>query len=154
MTTATTTDQKNDVTEREFATFHLGELLIGIDIRQIREINRHVEVTTVPHAHPSVRGVINLRGEVVTVIDLRTILELEPAMITPDTRNLIIDNGEDSIALLVDRIADVVHVQTNEIGAPPANSNGTDHHYFQGVVRLEKGLLIILNVNETVAVMS
>lgn len=138
--------------EMEIATFYMGDILMGVDIQKVQEINRHVDITPVPQAPACVRGVINLRGDVVTVLDLRTVLELEPAEITDQSRNMIAKAGDEQIGLLVDRIADVVKVTRNEIEPPPANVSGIDGRFFDGVYKMESELLIILNAEEVLSV--
>lgn len=138
--------------EVEYATFHVGDLLIGIDIRQVEEINRHLRLTPVPQAPDCVRGVINLRGEVVTVVDLRTILGLEPVDTTRSSRNVIVNSHDERIGMLVDSVADVVTVDSAKVAPPPANVSGIDGKFFQGVFRLEKELLVVLNVQAALAV--
>ena len=71
----------------QVATFMIGNMLLGIDIQKVQEINRHLETTRVPHAPTCVRGVINLRGEVVTVVDLRSVLGLLQSETTADSRS-------------------------------------------------------------------
>lgn len=139
------------VTEHEFATFFVGESLIGIDILQVQEINRNLELTQIPHAPPSVRGVVNLRGDVVTVIDLRVAFGLPKRPIDRASRNIILSCGEERIGLLVDRIADVVHAKSDEIDAPPANLHGLSGRFFSGVYKLEQDLLLILDAETAVA---
>ncbi len=139
------------VTEHEFATFYVGDSLIGIDILQVQEINRNLELTHVPHAPPCVRGVVNLRGDVVTVIDLRVVFRLPGRPIDGANRNIILSCGEERIGLLVDRIADVVHAKSDEIDVPPANLLGLSGRFFSGVHKLENDLLLILNATSVVA---
>jgi purine-binding chemotaxis protein CheW len=133
------------------ATFAIGDLLLGIDIHQVREINRNTGITPVPHAPPAVRGVINLRGEVVTVIDLRRVLGLPPAELTRSSRTVVVNHGAERIGFLVDAIADVITAENAEIDPLPENLSGVDQSFFQGVFKLEQGLLVILNVDEALA---
>ena len=138
--------------EVEFVTFYVGNLLIGVDILHVEEINRQVKITPVPHAPEQVRGVINLRGEVVTVVDLRKVLGMQNTQIDEQSRTVVVNSGNEVIGLLVDSIADVVRFQADEIDPPPANVNGVDNRFFQGVHKLDHALLIVLNVEEAVAV--
>jgi purine-binding chemotaxis protein CheW len=138
--------------EIEFATFYVGNILLGIDIRKTEEINRQLDLTTVPNAPALVRGVVNLRGEVVTVVDLRAILGLEPAPLTPSTRNVVVRAGAERVGLLVDSVADVVTVKAGDIEDPPANVNGVDGQFFQGVYKLDAALLVVLNVSTALSV--
>jgi purine-binding chemotaxis protein CheW len=133
--------------EIEFATFHVGRLLLGIDIRQTEEINRQLDLTAVPHAPACVRGVVNLRGEVVTVLDLRIILGLEPQPMNAASRNVVVRSDTEQVGLLVDRVADVVTVSAEEMELPPANVNGVSGRFFKGVYKLDSALLVVLDVN-------
>ncbi len=133
------------------ATFYLGDALWGVPIDQIDEINRYVEFTPVPHAPAWVRGVINLRGDVVTVIDLRSVLGLEPIEVAASTRNVIVSSAGEHIGLLVDRIADVVSARSDQVTAPPANVGATDGRFLRGVYPMEHDLLLILDVETVLA---
>ncbi len=151
MSTATQNTSATATGEMEFVTFHVGNILIGADIRQVEEINRHVEVTAVPHSPGYVRGVINLRGEVVTVVDLRSILGLAPTDIIKHTRTVVVNSRGEHIGLLIDRIADVVKARTDEINPPPANVGGVEGRFFKEVYKLETELLIILDIDAALA---
>ena len=142
----TTTKSVISAGEVEFVTFYVGNLLIGIDIQNVEEINRQVEVTPVPQAPPQVRGVINLRGEVVTVIDLGKALDMGRTEINPNTRTVVVNSGGEEIGMLVDRVADVVLVRADQIDLPPANVSGVDGRFFKGVYKLDKTLLVLLDV--------
>jgi len=135
----------------QFASFQVGDLLLGIDIRQVQEINRNLQITPVPHAPEAVRGVINLRGEVVTVIDLRTVLGLENLEFNRSTRNVILKQGGEQIGLLVDSVAEVITCQATDIDPLPENLGGRESTCFSGVYKLPHGLLVLLNVAETLA---
>lgn len=137
--------------EQEFITFYLGDLLLGIDIHQVQEINRNLDMTPVPHAPQAVRGVINLRGEVVMVVDLREVLGLPTAPLTRSNRNVIVKNGGEQIGLLVDRVADVVRASGEELDPMPGNLRGVDQQFFRSVYKMESGLLVILDVDVTLA---
>jgi purine-binding chemotaxis protein CheW len=137
--------------EREYATFYLDDVLLGLDIRTVQEINRNVELTRVPNAPPEVKGVMNLRGEVCTVIDLRTVFGMSPQEISASTRNLVVTSDDERIGLLVDRIADVVTADDEELDAPPGNLNGIENRFFSAVHKLDKELLLIVDVEEVLA---
>jgi purine-binding chemotaxis protein CheW len=138
--------------EVEFVTFYVGDLLIGVDINQLDEINRLIDITPVPHAPSYVRGVVNLRGEVVTVVDLRKILGLGECENTGQNRNVIVNSQGEQIGLLVDRIADVIRASPEELDQPPANVSGVDGRFFKYIYKLEKNLLIILDVDAAIDV--
>lgn len=137
--------------EVEFATFYVDDVLLGIPIREVQEINRNLDLTAVPHGPAAVRGVMNLRGEVVTVIDLRVVFGLPPGEVTRSARNIVLTSGEERISLLVDRIADVVTAREDRIESPPGNLSGIEDRFFSGVYRLENELLLIVDVEEVLA---
>lgn len=129
-------------------TFHLGDWLLGIDIRQIQEIRRHLGLTPVPLAPEHVRGVVNVRGEILTVVDLRTILGLGQTVPGRKTSNLIVRSGGESIGVLVERIANVVQTRRQDLDELPANLHGAHGRFFQGVYQLENEVLLLLDVDE------
>ncbi len=130
----------------QVATFCVDNLLLAIDVDVVQEINRHLTITEVPHAPNTVRGVINLRGEVVTVVDMRTILGLPPGKVTRECRNVVIHSEGELIGLVVDRIADILTIPTSEITPPPANIDGIEGRFFKGVYTTENGIAVILDV--------
>lgn len=132
--------------ELQLATFYVGDLLLGLQIDQVQEINRRLDFTRVPHALDSVRGVINLRGEVVTVIDLRNVLGLGDSQATAQSRNLIVNYNDELIGLWVDRIADIVNVSSADVNPTPSNVNQVDSKHFQGVVPLKDEIIVVLNL--------
>jgi purine-binding chemotaxis protein CheW len=137
--------------ELQLATFRLGDLRFGVDILEIQEINRQRDLTLVPHTPRHVRGVINLRGEVVTVLDLRQILGLGELEFTRDTRNIVLHSGEEPVGVLVDRLSDVVTIQASELQPPPANISGLDARFMLGVHQQEGELLVVLRIEEILA---
>ncbi len=146
----TKTTQKQHVLETasevEVATFYAADLLLGVPIHEVEEISRYCSVTPVPGAPDSVGGVMSLRGEVVTVLDLRAVLGLGKTECTRQTRNVIVQVGGERIGLLVDRVADVVRAATADFLPPPANLSGADSMMFQAVYRMENELLVLLDV--------
>lgn len=144
MSTATMEHRQN--AELELATFCCDHLLLGVELADVEEINRHTEVTPVPGAPACVRGLINLRGEVVTVLDLKTILGLGATQIGPATRNVIVRSHNERIGLLVDTVSDVVRARRDELLPCPANFAQVDSRFFKAVYRMEGRLLVVLDV--------
>lgn len=149
---ASGTITKSTGTDLQLATFYVGELLLSLPIEFVQEINRNLELTEVPHAPEHVRGVINLRGDVATVIDLRRILGFDPAVVSSHSRNLIVRAGDESIGLWVDRIADIISISSDSISPSPANVSGADGRFFKGVYRTESEIVVILDVDEVLSV--
>ena len=132
----------------EFSTFYVGGALCGIDILNIQEINKNFEITKVPQASDYVEGILNLRGRIVTIIDLGKKLGLEPASKAKDNRNIIVNSEEEHIGLLVDSIADVVMANRSAIEAAPSNIGGVKGKFFEGVLKTETTLIGILDIDE------
>ncbi|MCA9237095.1 MAG: chemotaxis protein CheW [Planctomycetales bacterium] len=148
------TNHERPAGEVQFATFYVGDILLGIDIRHVQEINRQLEVTRVPHARDEVRGVINLRGEVATVIDLRKVLGLPSADVTRESRNLIVNYDGEAIGLLVDRISDILTINAEQIDPPPANVRGIDGRLLTGVHTLASSIVVLLDIEEALGAAS
>ena len=132
----------------EIATFYIGDALCGIDILKIQEINKLTEFTWAPNAPEYVLGVMNLRGKIVTVIDIGKKLGLSPIQKGKENRNIIIDSRGECIGLLVDSVCDVVSADENAIDQPPPNIGGLKGSYFEGVYKTDKNLIGILDVEE------
>jgi len=132
----------------EMATFYVGNALFGMDILKVQEINKILDMTVVPQASEYVKGILNLRGQIVTIIDLGIKLGLSSIEIGPDTRNIIVNSKNEYIGLLVDRIGDVERTTEDNIEAPPANIGGVKAKYFEGVYMKENSLIGILNVEK------
>ena len=146
--------QEKTTGEIEFATFYVGGQLLGVDIRQAQEINRQLDETPAPQAPDYVRGVVNLRGEVVTVLDLGMILIGQPTAVTANSRNFIVQIDGEQIGLLVDRVADVVKASVAQIEPPPANIGDSEHHYYKGVYKLPHEILTILDIYQIINVLT
>ena len=153
--------------EQQFVSFLMNDQLFGIDILLVREIIRNVDYTPVEHAPEAVRGLLNLRGQIITVLDLSPILGLPPREQTRDSRCIILKTAEevaplldagliedemncDAIGLLVDGISDVVKAKEECIESPPANANGLDAAHLSGVIKLENNLLLVLALKSLV----
>jgi purine-binding chemotaxis protein CheW len=132
----------------ELATFYVGDSLCGMDILKVQEINKLLEMTEVPLAPDYVKGILNLRGQIVTVIDLGSKLRLADTETDGDTRNIIVNSNGEYIGLLVHRIGDVERTEEENIEPPPANIGGIQGKYFEGVFKKENSLIGILNVEE------
>ncbi len=132
----------------ELATFYVGDSLCGIDILNIQEINKQVEVTLVPQSEDYVKGVLNLRGRIVTVVDLGKKLGLSPIVPDKNNRNIIVDSQNEQIGLLVDCISDVLIADSSRIESAPANIGGVKGRYFKGVFKTDSNLIGILDIEE------
>jgi purine-binding chemotaxis protein CheW len=145
------TEHETSASEQQFATFYVGNILLGVDICQVQEINRQLNVTEVPQSPDHIRGVINLRGEVTTVADLRKILGLPSGEITRDGRNLIVTSQGESIGFLVDRISDILTLRSDQISPPPSNVDGISGRFFTGVHTMDSEIVVLLDIEEALS---
>ena len=132
----------------ELATFYVGDALCGIDILSIQEINKQTDVTVVPQSADYVKGVLNLRGKIVSVIDLGKKIGLSPITVHKDNRNIIVNSHDEHIGLLVDKISDVMVADASRIEKPPANIGGIQGRFFEGVFKTDTSLIGVLNIEE------
>jgi purine-binding chemotaxis protein CheW len=135
----------------ELATFYVGEALCGMDILKVQEINKLMNMTKVPQAPAYVTGILNLRGQIVTVIDLSKKLGLGDTDYNETARNIIVNSNNEYIGLLVSRIGDVVEADWVKVEAPPANIGGVQGGYFKGVFKTKDRLIGILDVQKVLS---
>lgn len=133
-----------------YVSCRVDDLLLGVDLSRVREINRSVDVTPVPRTPSSVRGLVNLRGELVTVLDLRFLLSGQPIALQRRTRNVILQTDDEPVGLLVDQVGDVVEGADRPLEPVPFEVRGVDAGMFRGVIQLESGLLVVLDLDAVV----
>jgi purine-binding chemotaxis protein CheW len=136
------------VDERQYCTFFLDGHYFGIDVLKVQEVIRHQEMTRVPLAPPVVRGLINLRGQIVVAIDLRRRLGLTDRPASQLPVNVVVSTGEGAISLLVDEIGDVLTVPAAAFERPPETLRGKTREMIRGVYKLERRLLLELAMDE------
>ncbi|TYT75338.1 chemotaxis protein CheW [Desulfobotulus mexicanus] len=127
----------------ELATFYVGETLCGIDILNIKEMNNHTEITPVPGSEDWLVGVMNLRGRILTVMDMGLRLGLLPVK---DSRTLVVGYEDEHLGLLVGKIEDVVIADSLKIEPPPSNLSGVQGRFFKGVFKTDKKLIGLLDL--------
>lgn len=135
----------------ELLLFAVGEQLCGLDVRQVQELDRSPRVTPVYHAPEYVRGVLNLRGQLLTVIDLRARFSMEPAATTAPTGVVVVKGEKGIAALLVDRIEDIVQADSSRLEPPPANVDAASGVFFTAVYKTESGLAAILDLEQVLS---
>jgi purine-binding chemotaxis protein CheW len=129
------------------STFYLGEALFGIDTLDVQEVITLSNLTRVHHAPSYISGIINLRGQIVTVIDLAAKLGLEINTDTPPQQILIVSCQGEHVGLLVDRVADVEEADLDNLSPPPANIKLNLQKFLRGVCRVDTRQVSILDVN-------
>lgn len=136
----------------ELATFYIGDALCGMDILKVQEINKLLQMTKVPQAPDYVIGILNLRGQIVTIIDLGKKLGLGETDLSQDPRNIIVNDSGGHVGLLVRKIGDVVPADMEKSEPAPANMQGIQGDFFTGVFKTEKELIGILDVDKVLSI--
>lgn len=133
--------------ERQYCTFVLGDLFLGIEVLQVQEVIRPQAVTRVPLGPKAVRGLINLRGQIVTAIELRERLGLPPRPATQDAMNVVVRTDEGAVSLLVDEIGDVIEVEDDQREVLPETLPPAARGLILGVYKLPSQLMLVLDLN-------
>lgn len=136
----------------ELATFYVGNALCGMDILKVQEINKLMQMTKVPQAPDYVLGILNLRGQIVTIIDLGKKLGLGETDLSKDPRNIIVNSAGGHVGLLVRQISDVVEADMEKKEHAPANMGGIQGEFFTGVYKTDTELIGILDVDKVLSI--
>jgi purine-binding chemotaxis protein CheW len=132
----------------QFCTFYLDKLLFGVELQKVQEVMRYLELTEVPLAPNVVSGLMNLRGQIVTAVDLRKQLELPNRPEGKLSMNVVIRSAEGAVSLLVDQIGDVVEVDDESFERPPETMQGKVREVILGVHKLDKQLMHVLDTEK------
>jgi purine-binding chemotaxis protein CheW len=130
---------------QQFCTFYLDKLMFGVELGKVQEVIRYLEITEIPLAPRVVSGLMNLRGQIVTAMDLRRRLDLPDRPEGAHPMNVVIRSGDGAVSLLVDEIGDVVEVTEDSFERPPETLQGNVREVILGVHKLEKQLMHVLN---------
>ncbi len=154
LSTATRDADASSELPLQFSTFYVGNLFFGIEVLKVQEVLRYQEMTQVPLALKVIEGLINLRGQIVTAVDMRRRLALPPRQ--PDTTpmNMVIRCDEGAVSLLVDEIGDVLEVPKDSFESVPDNVPGDFRELIQGVYKLDGRLLLALNADRVLQIVN
>jgi purine-binding chemotaxis protein CheW len=133
------------------ATFFVRDALCALDAAGIQEVIRLGPLTPVRHSSPDVAGILNLRGKIVTILDLGMRLGFSQAVPSGDSRIFIIEDRNEFVGLLVDRVDEVVEVERDKWQAPPANVRSGQSQYFQGVYRAGGRAITVIDPGSVLA---
>jgi purine-binding chemotaxis protein CheW len=135
----------------QVVSFALGSEEYGVDIAQVQEINRMVTITHVPQAPQFMEGVINLRGRLIPIIDLRTRFGMERAERTKNTRIVVTEIGSKRLGMVVDSVSEVLRIPVEQIEDAPDLVAGVDTEYIRGVGKLDDRLIILLDLGRVIS---
>ena len=143
---------ENTTLEEQLVVFDLASEAYGVDIGAVREIIRMQDITKVPRTPDFVEGVINLRGKVIPVVDLRKRFDLPvPEKQSKDNRIVVVDIGGQDIGVMVDAVTEVLRIATDSVAPPSSVITGTDSDYLLGIVKLESRLIILLDLEKVLS---
>jgi purine-binding chemotaxis protein CheW len=134
----------------QFSTFFVADLFFGVDVLKVQELLRFQQMTRVPQAPDVIEGLINLRGQIVTAIDMRRRLRLPPRPADQMPMNMVVSTHDGAVSLLVDEIGDVLDVDAATYEQPPANLDSSARELIRGVYKLNDRLLLVLDTERTV----
>jgi purine-binding chemotaxis protein CheW len=137
--------------KQQYSSCFVDDLLVGIKVDSVQEVTAGSELTPVPLASPLVSGLLNLRGQVVTAIDLRRCLELPDRPSGQRPVHVIMRTNDGSVSLLVDQIGDVLQVDEDDFEAPPRTLRGRLRELITGAYKLDGRLLLVLDTNAALA---
>lgn len=140
------------ITANQVCTFYLEKQMYGVDVQSVQEVIRYQDMTDVPLAPDSVVGLINLRGQIVTAIDLRKRLGLKPRPEGQLPMNVVIQSNDEAISLLVDQIGDVQEFDSADFEMPPETVQGVSRSMIKGAYKMRERLLLILDTERALAV--
>ncbi|CAM3402245.1 MULTISPECIES: chemotaxis protein CheW [Brevibacillus] len=144
-------EQKEIVGEVKVIVFRLKDEEYGVEVQQVRSIEKLEHITRVPRTPKFVKGVINLRGVVTPIIDLRKRFDLEESEYSESTRIIIVAVNDLEVGLIVDAANDVIDIPVDAIEPPPEVVGGVEAAYLRGVAKLDKRLLILLNLDKVLS---
>jgi purine-binding chemotaxis protein CheW len=130
---------------RQYATFTAGGLFLGIEVLRVQEVLRYLEMTRVPSAPEVIQGLINLRGQIVTAVDMRVRMGLPRRIDGEPPMNVVVRSDDGAVSLLVDEIGDVVEVTADAYEPTPDNLPREHRELIEGVYKLEGRLLLVLD---------
>ena len=151
MTTDTPTT-KNELVQAsgQFSTFFVADLFFGVDVLNVQEVLRFQPMTPVPQAPEVIEGLINLRGQIVTAIDMRRRLQLPPRAGDKSPMNMVVRTADGAVSLLVDEIGDVLDMDATTYERTPENLDPAARELIRGVYKLKGRLLLVLDAERTV----
>ena len=147
-------EQEREIDLIQLVTFRISEEEFGVDILSVQEIIRPIQITMVPHAATFIEGVINLRGKVILVINMRTRFSLPSVEHDINTRIVVMEFNQKIVGILVDGVSEVLRIPSSTIEPAPPVVCGIGSEYIRGVGKLADRLLILLDLDMLLSDMS
>ena len=135
----------------QLVSFKLGKEEFGVDILKVQEINRMLEITEMPNSPDFVEGIVNLRGRIIPVVDLKKRLKMPAKEHDNSTRIIVVELNGKTIGFIVDEVSEVLRIESNITEPPPEMTAGIDSDYITAVAKLDDRLLILLDLNRVLS---
>ena len=133
--------------ETEYLTFYVGEQTFGVPVLLVQDVLKTPKLTRIPLAPPEVAGALNLRGRIITAIDIRTRLSLEPLEEGAQHMSIVVEHGDELYNLIVDRVGEVLRVRDDAFEQIPGNLDSKWSEYCSGIYRLETSLVLVFDID-------
>lgn len=143
---ATTDEHGKPLTQ--VVSFQLASELYGLNIMCVQEIILMGEITQIPEVPSYIRGIINLRGKVIPIVDLRSRFSMASVEATEHTRIIVVNSSASTVGFVVDAVSEVLRIDGEQIEPPPQGLAGVDQAYIQGLVKMDKKIMILLNIDK------
>ncbi len=140
-------EQQEDTQHGRYLTFNLGEEVFGLEIRYVTEIIGLQPITKMPEVAPYIKGIINLRGKIIPVIDMRLKFGKEAVAYDDRTCIIVIDTQEVVVGLIVDKVSEVMTIEDENVVPPPDHKTGIRNHYIQGIGKVDGSVKLLLDCN-------
>ncbi len=134
--------------DHRFLAFSLGAEAYAVPLAKVREVIALGEITPIPHTPPHLKGVMNLRGQVISIVDLRTRLRMKPVEKSSETAVIILDLHPQSLGMIVDSVNSVLALGSDKISPPPDVESSLQADFIQGVARIDNGLVLIMDIEK------
>ncbi len=142
---------KKEVTEGKFLTFNCGDEIYGIEILKVREIIKLMDITTVPRTPDYLKGVINLRGKVIPIVNLRSKFTMPEIEHTQETCIIVVEVNQTSIGIIVDSVSEVSNIKGEEIEDAPHLGQDIDTNFILGLGKTKERIVIILDIEQVLS---
>lgn len=141
-------EKHEDTQHGRYLTFNLGEEVFGLKIRYVTEIIGMQPITKIPEVADYIKGIINLRGKIIPVIDMRLKFGKEPIEYNDRTCIVVVDTQEMIVGLIVDRVSEVITIDDENVVPPPSERTGIRNRYIQGIGKIDGNVKLLLDVNK------
>ena len=138
-------EQREDTQQGRYLTFYLGEEIYGIEIGYVTEIIGMHPITKVPEVKDYIKGIINLRGKIIPVIDMRLKFRKEPIEYDDRTCIIVIDVDNMTMGLIVDKVSEVISIDGENMVPPPSHKSGIKNKYLQGIGKVDRDVILLLD---------